>query len=287
MGKLSGGQTGVLETTQDQQPWDPQQPHLMRQFGEAQKQFEAPGPDYYPGATTVPFAPETEQALAMRSARARAGAPGVQLAKQELGQTAAGDYLKEGNPYLRDLYERSARPVAETFRDVVAPSIAGRFMGAGRFGSGAMKDVLEQQTGVLGRTLGDLSASIYAPAYEAERGRMQSAAGMLPRLAATDYADIGQLECVGRTREEYGQRQIQDAINRYEFEQQKPASKLAQYQQFIRGNYGGPMTKTQPIYSNKAGGILGGAATGAAITNIWPELGMLGLLAGGILGGMQ
>lgn len=176
-------------------------------------------------------------------------------------------------------------------------------MGAGRFGSGAMKDVLARGTGILGRTLGDLSASIYAPAYEAERGRQVGAqhrladigetelgrrgeaARFAPSLATTDYGDIANLEAVGRSREELGQRQIQDAINRFEFEQQKPASKLAQYLQFIQGNYGGAMRETQPIFRNPGAGFLGGAATGAGIGQMlgWQNP-WLAALGGGILG---
>ena len=470
---FGGGSSGQIETITDREPWEQQQPHLKDIFGGAKQLYEDPGPDYYPGATTVPFAPETESAMGMRAERARIGSPLTQAAKGHVLETIAGAQPNRflggvesaalagnpalaglratagtgmanpelaglrsaagavnpnlagvrstaaggaANPFLDQLYERSARPIEESFRDVVAPSIAGRFLGAGRFGSGAMKDAYGRSTDALGRTLGDLSASIYAPAYEAERGRQVAAQARLanlgeaslernlttqaqlagfgeaglgrglaaqgqlagfgeaglgrqygaqsqlagfgetalgrnlnvqaqlaglgesglgrrfgaqtqlaglgetalgrrmagqtqlagfgeselgrraaaaqyaPSLAGTDYGDIGNLEAVGRAREEYGQRQIGEAINRFEFEQQKPATKMAQYLQFIQGNYGGPITQTQPIFRNQVGGLLGGAATGAALGSYFGDMTnpqMLALMAGGgFLGAM-
>jgi hypothetical protein len=275
---MSGSSGGTQATTQKQEPWGPQKGYLQRIMGEAQSLYDEPGPDYYPGSTTVPFAPETEQSIAMQGARATMGSPLNQAAKTENLKTLGGDYLRQGNPALDALYQRSARPVVENFTNAVAPSIAGRFLKAGRYNSGAMTDQYGVAADQLGRTLGDLSASIYAPAYEAERSRMQGAVSQAPSLANQDYTDISQLNAAGRAREDLGERQIAENIARYNYGAQQPSNKLRDFLQFVNGNYGGTTTSAQPIYRNPTSGALGGALAGGTM------FGPYGAAAGGLLG---
>lgn len=283
---MSGSSGGTQTTTAKAEPWGPQQGYLKDIMNQAQQLYQSDGPSYYPGQTTVPFAPETEQSLAMQAQRAQQGSPVNQAAKAENMRTMGGDYLRQGNPHLDALYQRSARPVVENFRNAVAPSIAGRFLKAGRFGSGAMTDQFEVGADHLGRALGDMSAQIYAPAYEAERQRMMGAVSQAPGLANQDYADIAQLGAVGRAREDLGERQIEENMARWNYEQNQPAQKLGQFLQFVQGNYGGNQTQTQPIYRNRGAGALGGAMGGAAMGSMF-GMPWLGAIGGGLLGAMQ
>lgn len=280
-----GGSSGGTQTSTNQaEPWAAQKPYLKNIMGQAEQLYMQPGPNYYPGQTTVPFSPETEQSLAMQGARAQQGSPVNRAAKAESLKTLGGDYLAQGNPHLDALYNKAARPMTDAFTNAVAPSIASRALKAGRYGT---NNYMGNQYGgaadILARNLGDLSASVYAPSYEAERGRMQNAAGMAPTLANQDYTDIARLAEVGGAREELGQRQIDENMNRWNYEQQLPANKLAQYLQFIRGDYGGTRTTSQPIYRNKGAGAVGGAMAGAQMGSM---VGMpwLGAIGGGLLG---
>lgn len=303
---MSGSKTGSQTSTNNAEPWGPQGRYLKNIMGQAEGLYEQGPQGPYPGTTTVPFAPETESALGMRADRASMGSPVSQAAKNYTIGTLASDGSAGGvgvnpnlqglqqtaqggaqNPHLEALYERSARPMADAYRNAVIPSIAGRFAKAGRWGSGAMQGEFGNATDNLTRGLGDLSASIFAPAYEAERsrqvgaqgqlaqagegflGRQMQAAQMAPALALGDYNDIDQLESVGRSREDLAGRQIQEQVGKYDFNQNEPARRLAQFMQFVNGNYGGQTTTQTPVYTNPAGGALGGGLAGWSVGGPW------------------
>lgn len=290
-------------------PWGPQQDYLKNIWGQAEQLYQQPGPDYYSGQTYAPFAPETEQSLAMRTSRAQMGSPLTQGAKNwtlntmqggatnpymgGLSATASGAGT---NPYLDAMYDAAARPVVKNFTNAVAPSIAARFVKSGRYGSGAMKDSMIDATDTLGQNLAGMAAGLYGSGFEAERGRQygaqgqmagigenflgrqQAAAQMAPNLAMSDYTDIDQLGQVGQAREGLGQQQITDAMNRWNYNQQLPANKLRDFLQFVQGNYGGTSTTSQPIYRNQASSALGGALAGGSL------FGPIGAIGGGLMG---
>jgi hypothetical protein len=84
---------------------------------------------------------------------------------------------------------------------------------------------------------------------------------------------------LGSMEEGQAQQQIQDQINRWNFNQQAPWSTLGQYSGIIGGlgNLGGSTTSTMPTTSNPLMGAVGGASAGSA-------LGPWGALAGGLAG---
>jgi hypothetical protein len=55
------------------------------------------------------------------------------------------------------------------------------------------------------------------------------AAQAAPAMAATDYADIQKLLTAGQAQEQYSSAELQDAINRFNFEQNLPQMKLNQF----------------------------------------------------------
>jgi len=65
---MAGGGSGSSKTTTT--PWAGQQPYLTDLFQNAQQNYQSGGPQYFPDATYVPFAPQTQQALAMTEQRA-------------------------------------------------------------------------------------------------------------------------------------------------------------------------------------------------------------------------
>ena len=102
------------------------------------------------------------------------GPGGGQAGSRQLDATARGDYLGS-NPFLDSAYDRAANRVSSQFNETVLPGINTTFGGAGRAGSPSHERSVQQAAGGLGESLSDLGASIYAPAYEAERGRQFSA----------------------------------------------------------------------------------------------------------------
>ena len=316
MGLFDWGSSSSTQTgTTKQEPWGPQQGFLKNIMSQAEALYQQPGPSYYSGQTTVPFAPETQQALAMQASRAQQGSPLNQAAKgytldtlnggnanpymQGLQQTASGGGM---NPYLDSMYSAASRPMVDQFQKATAPGIAGRFLKAGRWGdNNAMRTTMGGAADILGQNLAGLSANIYGQGFESERnrqtgaqsqlaglgenflGRQQQAAQFAPTLANQDYADIGQLQAVGRAREDLGERQIGENMNRWNYEQQLPANKLGQFLQFVQGNYGGTQQTQQPVYKNQAAGGLGGAMAGAQLGSMFGSP-WLGAIGGGLLG---
>ena len=219
----------------------------------------------------------------------------------EIAKTAAGGYLDPTtNPYLQQAYQRAAGDVTS--------SLASQFAKAGRYGSGAM-------TETMGRSLGDIASQIYGGAYQQERARQLQAAGLAPSVAQAvtglvsdpyqqerqrqlqtaqlapglseqDYADISRLAQVGQTREGLQEAVLSDAMQRFQFEQQKPYTKLREYLASIGAPAGQQTVSAQPIYRNLGANLLGGATSGAYLGSLIPGVGAgLGAIGGGLLGG--
>jgi hypothetical protein len=256
---------GSTTTTQTSEPWSEQIPYLKNIFSEAERLYAAPGPDYFPGATVAPFSPETELALNAQAARAMAGSPLTRAAGEALGDTLSGGYLG-ANPYLQGAIDSAGRGVVRNYRNAVTPGVDSSFAQAGRYGSGAHLAAHSNAQQNLAQQLADISSGMSYQNYGDERARMQQAAMAAPALAQQDYLDIAQLAAVGRAREGGAQSLIDDQVARYNFAQQLPYNKLAQYAGLIQGNYGGTTTATQ---SSGGAGPLRGAATGFALGGPW------------------
>ena len=252
MGGSSGGSSGssTTSTTQTTEPWDQQKPYLIRGFNEASAQYDSSKPEYYPGSTVVPLSPETEQSLDMRSSQAT---DPNSLVNQAGGQTAAtlrGDYLDADNPVYRSMLEGVTRQVR--------PGVDTGYTLAGRSGTSP------GHTEALAR---GISAGML-PYIQSERGRQYQAS--LDAATTSQYApDL--LAGVGAARERQTGAELQDDINRYNFEQTKDQAKLREYMANITGNYGGTVdasTRT-PIYSNN---LQSGIAAGTGLASIGTSL---------------
>ena len=229
-------------------PWKPQQPYLKHGFREGERLYQHGGPSYYPGPTVAGFAPETDLAHRLITRRVREGSPSVRAARGHLGDTLAGRYLDAENPHL-------ARIAARLAGDARG-QVDGRFARANRTASARHGEAL-------GRGIGDAVAPLYARAYENERNRMLRATMFAPELAAHDFREYAQLAGVGARRQAQRQAEIDAARARHDFEQNRPYDNLERYQRMVRGDFG--RTTTQPLYRNRAAGLLGGALGGAEL----------------------
>ncbi len=82
---------------------------------------------------------------------------------------------------------------------------------------------------IFARALAEQGGQLAYNAAEAERQRQMAAVGAAPQMAQADYADIQRLLTVGGAREQQQAAELQDAINRYNFEQNLPQMKLSQF----------------------------------------------------------
>jgi len=264
---MAGG-SETQTTIQQADPWSKQQPYLEEVFREAQRLYQQPGPHYFPGETVAPFSPETELALNAQAARAMSGSPHLAALGQEALATLGGRYLSTGNPYFGAMTARIANEIR--------PRLDSQFASSGRYASGAHQEAAA-------RALADATASLAYQSYSDERARMLQAAAFTPQLAQADYADIAQLAAVGQAREQMQQALVNDQIARFNFTQQLPFNKLAQYAGLIQGNYGGTTTTTAPY--NRGEALLNGASAGVGLAKeifgdnlAWPG----GLLSAGL-----
>lgn len=236
----SGGSKSQKQTTTNE-PWKPSQPGLKQSITDVMDLYNQGGLQIdYPGFDTVaPLAPETQQAWGGIAQRAQQGNPLLGQSQGYLSDVLAGKYLNADAPGFADVLSKT--------RDAVnaSKSMTGRYGG-------------DSHTAALGRELGGLTYQNYAR----ERGIQDSAAALAPQIAQQDYFDLGQLAQVGQQRQNYLQSQIDDQVQRQQWEQQKAANAIGLYQSLLGGQFGGTTTAKMPGQggTNWPLAILGGAA---------------------------
>jgi hypothetical protein len=251
-------------------------PYVQYGLSEAQRLYQTPDiPSYYPGETFVSPSQQTQSALEAAQTRASAGNPLVPAAQQQLLGTIQGQYLGQ-NPYLTGALQPAFDAAQRQYESATNQALS-NFSRAGRYGSNAMQGALGQAAGEYARALTGTSGQIAYQNYADERAKQQAALAAAPGMAAEDYTDINKMLQLGQMTEGYQEMALADAVNRYNFAQQAPYSKL---QSFLSASYGAPMgtQTTTPVYRNQLGQTLGGALTGYAIG------GPTGAAAGGLLG---
>jgi|TARA_R100000329_G_scaffold41604_1_gene38813 hypothetical protein len=266
-----GSNPSNVTTTTATEPSEFIRPYLSQAIDYSQDLFESDLPQFFPDATYTGFAPETETALDLATARATAGSPLLNLSQQEANRILSGDYLSPTtNPYSQALFNQMA--------DDVTSKVQSQFSAAGRLGSAANQEVLAD-------SLGRLANEVYSDQFNRERDAMINTMSTAPTLGAADYQDIERLAQVGADKEALANAKLQDAINRFDFEQQKPFIKLNEYLGALGANVPTTTVETQPVFRDRVSGLLGGAGAGI---NIASQLGlspMAGAIGGGLLGG--
>lgn len=236
----SGGQTST--TTSNSAPWSGQQAPLQYGFGQAADLYKSASPSYYPGSTVANQGPATQAFQQGAEALGANGDPTVNAAGGYLNNVLGGQYTNGGpsNPFSQQL--------TKSVSDSVLPNIAAQFSLAGRYGS---PDMAGTETTALTNAL----APYQFGNYQQERQNQQSAAGMAPGQGQANAAPLGLLQQAGQSQDTQAQNLTNAGVNQWNFNQQLPANKLAQYMQLIQGNYGGTGTQTT---TQPSGGLLGG-----------------------------
>lgn len=269
-------------------------PYLEQGLQRAEQLFMQQTPSLYPGQMYVSPSQQTLQALQAQEAMATAPQPTLEAAQtsflrglEGLQQTATSPY--QASPYLSSAIQTAIRPVQQQFEQTTLPGVSSLFSRAGRYGSGAMERTVGQATEATGRAIGDIASNLAYQDYANALQRQQQAQGALlqgatlaPQIYAQQFLPTQQLAQVGAARETIAAQPLQEAIQRYQFEQQAPYQQL---QGFLSSVYGTPLASSnvvQPrMQTNQFGQFLGGAATGAGLAN----LAGMNPLYGAVLGG--
>ena len=247
-----GGGGGDGDTVQRSEPptyvkpyitGDPKQ-GILGVLPEAQRLYEGDMPQYFPGSTVAGFSPAQMQAMQLTANRAMGGSPYMGAAGQEMLNTLGGQYLNyQESPYMDQVYAN--------IESRVLPSVAGQYSAAGRSpgGSGLYADTA---TRALSDAFSPIAMQDAAQNYARERGYMQSAMGMAPQFAMQDYADISQLMGVGGMQQAQAQRELGADVEKFNFYQNLPQTKLDNY---LRAVYGSPGMTTYTSGGGGGGGV--------------------------------
>lgn len=212
------------------------QPYLSYGLSEAQRLYQAGGPQYYPGQTYVSPSQTTQTGLQALEQRAMQGSPLVGQAQQQLQSTIGGNYLS-GNPFFQGAFTPAAQAATAQFNQAIG-DIGSAASKAGRYGSGAMGSLQDRASGQFAQQLTNTAGQLAYQNYADERARQQAATMAAPGMAQADYQDIQNLLAAGQAREGYTGQQLQADMARYNYGQQLPQQNLAT---FLSSVYGNPM----------------------------------------------
>ena len=267
----SGGGGGNTTTVEKADPWEGQQPYLKDIYAQTGGLYGS-GMGYtpYSGPRVAGLSDIQRQGMETGYQNILSGNTPAQAAGGMLNKTLQGDYLGGANPYLDQVFATSAQNVTDQFNRNILPSIKTAGVQSGMYDSSRQGIAEGLAAGEAQKNLAQLSANIYAPAYESERGRQIQAATLAPSLSNWDAQ---QLMGLGGIEQDMTQREL-DAMQQYWNEyQQAPWSRLGSYTTNVMG-MGTPGGTTSTTQEGAGGfsptGMLGGAALGAGIGGMLP-----------------
>lgn len=217
-------------------------PYVTYGLEEAKRQYQSPGAEFYPGQTYVSPSDATQLAIQAAQQRAVMGSPIQEAAQQQYLSTIQGQGV---NPFLEGALAGANRQATEAYTQGVQ-NLQSKASSMGRYGSNAMGQQVGQAQDIFGRNLAEQAGQLAYQSAEAERNRQMAAVTGAPAYAQADYQDIQKLLTAGQGEESYQQKQLQDAINRWNYEQTAPERKLQQFTNlFTSVPSGGTSTTTQ------------------------------------------
>ena len=242
------------------------QPFLKYGLEEAQRLYQAGGPQYYQGQTYVSPSAATQTGIQALQARAQAGSPLTGAAQNQLYGTIQGDYLG-GNPFFQGAFQPAAQAATTAFNQAIN-DVTSNASKAGRYGSGAMQNLQGAAAGQLAQKLTGTAGQLAYQNYADERTRQQQATFGAPAMAEADYADINKQLAAGQLSEGYQNQALQADMARYNYNQQLPQAQLTNY---LNQAYGFPAGKTSttqtPYYTNPTATALGTGLLGVQLLN--------------------
>tara|TARA_R110002124_G_scaffold119156_2_gene276937 strand:- start:5052 stop:5876 length:825 start_codon:yes stop_codon:yes gene_type:complete len=253
MSKGSGSQT---QTTKSE-PWEGQAPYLRDIFSQAQNMTPQ---QFYPNQTyanpdDILLRAEQlgeQQALGGQQDIANALVPGFT-------SLMADPSTRFADPMFQEALRAGTRPMEESASRLLQQARRGATkagqLGGSRQGileSEVIKDLLTKQSGVASRLYGD----VYGDALKSQAVAMQN----IPTIMSGLQAPAQTLQQLGNIRTARAQLPIDEAMQRYKFNQNANLANLQNYSNLIGSPIPGTQTTTQPgAKSNPLLGLLGAA----------------------------
>ena len=255
-GSSSPQPAGTTTTVQKSDPWSGQQPYLGDVFSHAQNLYDSFAPQFFPSSTVAPLDPLQSQAIALEAQRGLTGSPVDAAAQQSAANFLGGGYLSAGNPYFQSM--------ANSVMANVVPGLEAQFNQGNSLNNPGLAYAVSQ-----GAT--DALGNLAYQNYSDQLSNQLKALALAPQTTGLDFQNIAALGDAGAQLQNQAQQQINDAIARFNFQQQLPYEQLNNYANLVQGGYGSTSTLTQPYFQSQ-NSLLGAGLLGA---------GLLGGLGGG------
>lgn len=239
-----------------------QQPYVTQMLQQAQGLYQQPGPSLYPQQWTSPLTADEVAA----AGGARSTAVPAQLGVAQQAQDTFNYNLNEGrnplsNPFLADTVSAAVNPIFDNLMRRTLPQLRQGHMLAGNFGGSKESIGAGLATSDATRQAFDASTSIYNNAWnqgQALAGQTLAQAPMVQGLWTNPYEV---LSGIGGQERAYNQALLDEQKTKYEYEQNLPFTKLAEYSNLIRQPFGAEGTSavespTASTASQIAGGVL-------------------------------
>lgn len=255
-------------STQQASAWSPAQPYIEQGVQGLGDWMTGAGATSYQGPRVADLSYATNAGIdkLMNSTAA-------QRSSDYYSDVLGGKWLDQGNPYMTQLQD--------AVKASVMPSLNSQFSGAGLTGS-----TLHQ--GIVGRELGRAMAEPLFNAYEAERSRMDNAAGQLPNI---DQLISGNYLTAGNILDSHAQNLVNAQQQQFEEDRLAPVRGINEALPMINqiGSQYGTQTGTQKGTTKESTPIgqqiLGGAMMAAGAMTGMPMLGgMIGNGMGQMMG---
>ena len=267
---LGGGSGSTTQTTKSE-PWSAQQPYLRDIFSRAQ---DLPIQNFYPNRT---FAQPDDlllraeqvgeqQAMGGQTDIANALVPGfTSLMADPSTRFQDPMLLKSLEPAFRRIEESSMKGLQQARRDATSKGGLGGTR-QGILEAEVLKNMANQQTDIASKLYGD----VYGDALKSQAVALQN----IPTIMSGLQAPAQSLQDIGNIRTLRAQLPIDEAMQRYSFNQNANLANLQNYANLIGSPIPGTQTTTQPgAKSNPLMGLLG---AGLAIGTGNPQLAGIG-----------
>ena len=234
---MSKGGGGSQTTTSE--PWTGIQPYLTKGFAEAAGMYDQYSPQYYSGQTQAAFSPDQLSAQAGIRDFALQGAPTVMNPALSAYQYGTGSSILDvaNNPYVQGMAQGAVSDVMAGLAPEMA-NIRGGAIQSGGYG-GSRQGIAE---GMALAGAADAAtraaADIYGQAYGQGLGAQTSTLGMTGDILQAGFQPYAALSASGAEQQAREQALIQDAMAKYQFEQNLPYERLAQYSGALSGATG-------------------------------------------------
>ena len=232
----------------------------------------------YQGQTIADLTPEQRAGMNLTSQVAMNSTPDVMAGRQNITDTASGNYLAANpyvsNPYTDAVIGQNAANMASAHRLGTAAQTDTAAAMAGAFGGSAHNQLTSMNAAALDNSVGQMAnqyqmqrTNLGAGLYDQERQRMMGASGMAPQLQGMDLQAGQALTGVGDAYRGYTQDLLNQGLQNFNQSQLYPyqqneflGNALARSSGNVAGGYSS--TQTNPYQASPLAGLIGLGAAG-------------------------